>query len=155
MKHIWFYFGVLVMPMIHAQPVIQWQKTFGGSLNDEARCIQQTRDRGFILTGYTVSDDGDVGPNHGYNEFWVIKLDSIGIIQWKKVFGGSSHDDAFAIDQTADEGFIMAGYTKSNDGDVTGYHGDYDAWVVKITKDGDLEWQKCLGGSGTTQLYPI
>ena len=60
--------------------IIQWQKCLGGSLDDTGMSIQQTTDEGYILTGYTLSNDGDVTGNHGLNDVWVVKLTSLGII---------------------------------------------------------------------------
>jgi len=61
-----------------------------------------------------------------------VKLDSIGNIIWQKCLGGSADDEAFCIQQTSDSGFIVAGYTRSNNGDVTGNHGESDYWIVKF-----------------------
>ncbi len=80
----------------------------------------------------TQSNDGDVSGNHGYYDYWVVKLDSSGDIQWQKCLGGSNIDCASSIQQTSDEGFIIAGYTYSNNGDVSGHHGNFDYWVVKL-----------------------
>src|SRR5260221_2630708 len=68
-------------------------------------------------------------------------------IQWQKCLGGSSAQDASSIIQTRDGGYAVAGETYSNDGDVSGNHGDYDAWVVKLDNSGNVQWQKCYGGS--------
>jgi len=138
-----------------AQPSIQWQKTYGGTDSDEARSIHQTRDGGYIVAGTTSSDDGDVGPNHGYYEAWVLKLDSIGSVQWKRFYGGGSLEKIYCIQQTSDGGFAMAGFTDSNDGDVSGNHGDKDAWVVKLDSTGGIQWQKCLGGSGWEDAWDL
>jgi hypothetical protein len=138
-----------------AQPGIQWQRSYGGSLNDEATEVVQTNDGGYIVSGTTVSDDGDVGTNNGFNEFWVLKLDSLGLVQWKNTYGGSNHDDALALESTMDGGYIMAGFTMSNDGDVSGNHGDFDAWVLKLDSLGTIQWQKCLGGSGWEEAWDI
>ncbi|MGA2296026.1 MAG: T9SS type A sorting domain-containing protein [FCB group bacterium] len=131
---------------------IQWQKCLGGSGNDWARTILQTRDGGYIVAGATTSNDGDVSGNHDSNnvywDFWVVKLDAIGKIQWQKCLGGSGYDEAWSIQQTSDGGYIVAGYTESNDGDVSGNHGNDDIWVVKLDTSGTIHWQKCLGGSG-------
>jgi hypothetical protein len=59
---------------------------------------------------------------------------------WQKCLGGSNKEEAYSIQQTADEGYIIAGYSNSNDGDVTGNHGDYDYWIVKLTSTGQLDW---------------
>ncbi len=132
---------------VSAQPTIQWQITLGGTLNDNALAIQQTIDGGYITAGYTASDDGDVELFYGYFDFWVIKFDSLGAVLWKKNYGGSSVDAANAIQQTADGGYVLAGFTQSNDIDVDGNHGDKDAWVLKLDSIGNVQWQKCLGGS--------
>ena len=117
-------------------PTIEWQKCLGGSNDDWAYSIQQTSDSGFIVAGFTNSDDGDVSGNHGgYFDAWVVKLNNSGDIEWQKCLGGTDYDYAYSIHQTSDGGFIVAGNTASNDGDVSGNHGGYyDAWVVKLNK---------------------
>ena len=127
---------------------ISWQKCLGGSAHDNATSIQQTSDGGYIVAGNTFSNDGDVTGYHGGDDYWVVKLDSNGNMKWQKCLGGSYGDCAKYIQQTSDGGYIVAGYTFSNDGDVTGLHGDSDYWVVKLDSNGNIKWQKCLGGSG-------
>ncbi|WP_435525801.1 T9SS type A sorting domain-containing protein [Chryseobacterium indoltheticum] len=112
--------------------IMQWQKHFGGSNNDYAYSTQQTPDGGYIVAGGAQSADGDVVGNHGNNDFWIIKLNSSGNLEWQKTLGGSAFEDAYSIKQTNDGGFIIAGITQSTDGDVTGYHGNGDAWIVKL-----------------------
>lgn len=68
-------------------------------------------------------------------------------IEWKKSLGGSNDEEGNSTHQTSDGGYIVAGYTKSNNGDVSGSHGNADFWVVKLTSTGSVEWQKCLGGT--------
>jgi len=143
---------------------IMWQKTLGGSGNEFANDIQQTTDGGFIVAGQTVSTDGDVTGFHTplpnsifYSaDYWIVKLDSLGNLMWQKALGGSGDDEAKSIRQTADGGYIVAGYTNSTDGDVTGYHINFppsgmipaDFWIVKLDSSGNMKWQKCLGGGG-------
>ncbi|MCX6234615.1 MAG: hypothetical protein NT175_07805 [Bacteroidetes bacterium] len=134
---------------------IQWQKCFGGSSNDYAWSIQQTTDDGYVIAGLTYSNNGDVTGNHGGGDYWVVKLDQSGEIQWQKCFGGSSWDEVRSIQQTTDGGYVVAGYTYSNDGDVTGTHGDADYWVVKLSQSGEIQWQKCLGGSSWDEAHSI
>jgi len=126
---------------------IQWQKCLGGTNSDYAISIWQTSDGGFILTGYIYSNDGDVSGNHGNNAIWLVKLTSLGCIQWQKCLDGTNYDNVESIQQTSDGGFIVAGTTNSNDVDVSGNHGDEDILVVKLTNLGDIQWQKCLGGT--------
>ncbi|MDI1305897.1 MAG: T9SS C-terminal target domain-containing protein, partial [bacterium] len=125
---------------------IQWEKTFGGANHDFATSIQQTAEGGYIVVGSSNSYDGDVDINLGSYDFWVVKLDAKGTIQWKKSLGGTYSDEAQSIRQTADGGYIVVGNTGSADGEVTGYHGNYDYWVVKLNATGTIEWQKALGG---------
>ncbi len=134
---------------------IQWQKCFGGSSHDEPFSIHQTTDGGYIVAGYTDSNDVDVSGNHGDTDFWLVKLNSSGSIQWQKCLGGSYWDMAYSIQQTSDGGYIVAGYTISNDGDVSGNHGGYDFWLVKLNSSGDIQWQKCLGGSTNDEAHSI
>jgi len=130
-----------------SQPTIQWQKCLGGSNQDGANSIQQTVDGGYIVAGVTSSNDGDVTGNHGGDDFWIVKLDGSGNIQWQKCLGGSGGDYAYSIQKTSDSGYIIAGSTGSNNGDVTGNHGSVDYWVVKLDGVGNLQWQKCFGGT--------
>jgi len=142
--------------MTHAQaPAIQWEKSYGGSGYDEAHAIQQTADGGYIVAGRSSSDDGDITFPHGSSDYWVVKADNTGTLQWQKSLGGSNSNIARAIRQTSDGGYIVAGETNSNDGNVTGNHGNYDYWVVKLDNTGTLQWQKSLGGSGADAAYAI
>ena len=134
---------------------ISWKKTFGGSASDGAHSIMQTSDAGYIFAGYTASNDGDVTGNHGGRDFWIVKLDSFGNISWQNAVGGNATDIAYSIDQTSDGGFIAAGYTQSSAGDVIGYHGGSDYWVVKFDDTGNISWQKCLGGSSDEEANSI
>jgi hypothetical protein len=126
---------------------IQWQKCLGGSKFDIAYALQTTNDGGYIVAGETASSDGDVSGDHGGVDAWIVKLNSTGGIQWQKCIGGSDWDEAFAIQTTNDGGYIMAGGTYSTNGDASGNHGSEDVWVVKLSNAGDIQWQKCLGGS--------
>ena len=134
---------------------IIWQKTYGGSDYEEAKSIQQTTDGGYITAGWNRSKNGDVTGNHGDYDFWVLKLNSSGSLLWQKSLGGSSADLAYSIQQTTDKGYIVAGGTSSNDGDVIGNHGKEDFWVVKLNSGGNLLWQHALGGSEYEEAHSL
>ena len=128
-----------------------WQKCLGGTGDDTSwGGVQQTSDGGYIVAGWSNSNDGDVSGNHGDYDIWVVKLDSGGNLVWQKSLGGSLNDriSGDGIQQTPDGGYIVTGYTTSNDGDVSGNHGSFDIWIVKLNSGGNLVWQKCLGGTG-------
>lgn len=132
---------------------ISWEKNFGGGGSDIPRSIQQTTDGGYIIAGVTGSTNikGDITGNNGGFDAWIIKLNSSGVISWQKNLGGSGHDSFFSIQQTTDDGYIAAGITaSSNTGDVTGTtKGGDDFWIVKLTSNGTISWQKNLGGNGS------
>ncbi len=132
-----------------------WQKAMGGGSDDYANNIQPTPDGGFIMAGFTGSIGGDVSSNHGNNDSWIVKLSSLGALVWQKSFGGTNDDYAFSIQPTLEGGYIFAGFTFSTDGEITGNYGNIDAWVVKLSSLGDLEWQKNIGGSNFDFIYCI
>ncbi|MFT5265814.1 MAG: hypothetical protein ACI8YQ_004571 [Polaribacter sp.] len=107
-----------------------------------------------LWAGSTKSTNGDVTNSKGKFDYWVFKLSSKGTIVWQKTLGGKGGDFATSIQQAKDGGYIVVGYTsatsrhigKRND-DVTGFHGKMDYWLVKLTSNGEIAWQKCLGGT--------
>ena len=132
-----------------------WNRTLGGSRWDEAHAVQQTSDGGYVVAGFTYSNDGDVAGNQGSIDYWVVKLDAAGQMAWNRTLGGSSYDEAYAVTQTSDGGYVVAGRTYSNNGDVAGNHGEYDCWVVKLDADGQMAWNRTLGGSGNDRAYTM
>jgi hypothetical protein len=130
-------------------PSIQWQKCLGGSNYDNPASVQQTIDGGYIVAGFSYSNDGDINGHYGssMSDYWVVKIDPNGILQWEKSYGGNSDDFATCIQQTSDSGYIVTGYSYSTNGDVSGGHGGCDYWVVKLDTAGFIQWQKCLGGT--------
>ncbi|MGR3309663.1 MAG: hypothetical protein ACUZ77_02710 [Candidatus Brocadiales bacterium] len=120
-----------------AQPThAQWAATYGGGGFDVANSIQQTRDGGYIVAGGTSSFGAGFGV-----DFWVLKLDANGIVQWQKTYGGGGFDVASSIQQTSDGGYIVAGGTGS-----FGAGRFSDIWVLKLDANGIVQWQKTYGG---------
>jgi len=102
------------------------QKTYGGIWNDEAYSIQQTTDGGYIVAGYTWSFGA------GWEDVYVLKLNSDGSLAWEKTFGGNGDDVAYSIQQTANGGYVVAGYTWSFG---AGYD---DVYILKLDSNGEL-----------------
>jgi len=128
-------------------PAIEWKKYYGGSAHDIPESIQQTTDGGYIVAGWSLSNDGDISGNHGGRDVLVFKLNAKGEIVWQKSLGGSGEDIANYVRQTKDGGYIVAGTSSSNDGDLTQNRGEYDAWVIKLDSGGEILWQRPFGGS--------
>lgn len=116
---------------------IEWQKAYGGPGNDTGSEIRTTSDGGFIVGGQTESFGA------GGTDFWVLKLDPDGNVQWQKTFGGASFDQVNSVRMTSDEGFIVAGATDSFGA------GFNDIWILKLDPTGNIQWQKTYGGSAS------
>jgi hypothetical protein len=118
---------------LNADGEIAWQKMLGGSQNDWGRAVEQTSDGGYVVAGDSSSNDGDVSENHGIQDFWVVKLNADGALDWQKSLGGSSIDKAYDISETKDGGYIIVGTSNSSNGDISERkHKAADAWVVKL-----------------------
>jgi len=112
-----------------------WDKTYGGTDGDWTSSIQETIDGGYIVSGWTYSKGA------GSSDAWVFKLDSSGNLLWDKTYGGTFGEAASSIEQTSDEGYIVAGWTTSKGA------GSSDAWVFKLDSSGNLLWDKTYGGT--------
>jgi hypothetical protein len=143
-----------VLSKFDANMSVQWQRCFGGN-NHDAIVGMLELDDGYILTGSTESTN--IPGHKGDGDVWVVRIDFDGNIIWQKAFGGSRNEAGYNIFTSEDGGFIVAGITQSNNGDVSGNHGiseHYtDIWMFKINGDGILQWQQCFGGAGREEIY--
>lgn len=134
---------------------IEWAKNFGGSDEDVAYSVVQCRDSGYFIVGVTESTDSDVVGNHGYKDIFALKLSASGNVVWKKCIGGNYDDYAWNAIEVKSGGFIIAGETGSTSGDVSGTAGYNDAWIVRLSDSGRIEWQQTFGGSDEDAAYSI
>ena len=145
-----------ILVKLDADRNIEWQQCYGGSDHDGIGGLLEIDD-GYIFLAYAGSNDGDISGWHGEDDIWVVKIDFSGSIIWQNPLGGSRYEGALYIDQTIDGNFIVVGMTQSNDGDVSGNHSmseyDYDIWIAKLSSDGELLSQQCVGGVGWESLY--
>jgi hypothetical protein len=132
-----------------------WEKSFGGKQIDEARAIVSSNDGNYIIAGDTRSNDNDISNNIGAADLWLIKISPFGDLIWEKTIGGTNFDVARAMVKTHDMGFLLAGSSRSNDGDVTENKGQNDAWALKIDNAGNLQWETTIGGSNIDFGYSI
>jgi hypothetical protein len=131
---------------------IEWNRCYGGSGDDVLRCIFPTPDSGYIVGGFSNSIDGDVSTPLGSLDFWVLKIDSNGAIQWDKSFGGTQDDLLYDMIQCADGGYALIGRTSSRNGFVSTRFDtltwQYDFWLLRLDSIGNFKWEKCYGGNG-------
>lgn len=129
-----------------------WARTYGGNNEDEAFAIENTKDGGYIIAGMSNSNDTNITNPHGNLDYWIVKINKNGNKVWEHAYGGTDNDYGKDIKQTPDGGYLVAGYTYSTNGDVSGNHGNGDAWVLKLDKTGNIVWKKCYGGSKDDQI---
>lgn len=113
-------------------PTVGWEKTIGGTEQDEGRSVQQTGDGGYIVAGLTYSFGA------GGSDVYLVKLSPGGEVEWEETYGASSNDQVWAVRQTSDGGYVVVGNTDSFGVENGG------VYLVKVTSDGGLEWEKTL-----------
>ncbi|KZS39625.1 hypothetical protein AWE51_08215 [Aquimarina aggregata] len=134
---------------------LDWEKTYSGSENEEATSVQQTIDGGYIVAGYSMSSDGDFLENNGGRDGVLIKTNNAGDMQWKKNIGGSGSDGINDIKETTDGGYIAVGSSNSSDLDVQENNGAFDFLILRLQSNGEIIWQKNLGGEGNDYAFSI
>ena len=146
-------FFLTILQTFSQAPSIIWQNAIGGTLDDRLHSVKQTSDGGYILGGYSYSKNtGDKSENRiGDDDYWVVKVNSLGVIEWEETIGGTGSDLLYDIQQTADGGYILGGESKSPaSGDKTENRigSEPDFWIVKINSTGNVEWDNTIGGNG-------
>lgn len=134
---------------------IIWQKTYGGSSNEEGNYMLETSDGHLWVIGKTESSDGDITTNQGLTDLWLLNLDSDGSLIQQKTFGGTHDDYGVSISETDSSQFIIAGYSYSDDGDITSHYlttEKCDYVALKINSSADLVWVKNYGGNENDNL---
>src|SRR5690606_28081744 len=135
----------------NANGTILWDKTIGGSGDDFLTSLNQTSDGGFIVgMGSNSNISGEKTENsRGGLDYWILKLDNSGNIEWQKTYGGAQPDFDAHVFQTAEGGYFVSGYSDSNvSGDKTDpSNGQRDYWVMKLNETGNIIWQNSIGGS--------
>ncbi|MFK7806621.1 MAG: hypothetical protein AB8F74_02360, partial [Saprospiraceae bacterium] len=142
-----------------AQVQPEWDASLGGNIWEELNSVEQTSDGGFIMAGFTSSSqDADVeGINNGGGDYWVVKTDNLGEIEWENNFGGNQLERPWKVLPTSDGGYIVAGYSPSN---ISGTktedsRGADDFWVVKMDNVGNYEWDRTYGGDNLDWCYDM
>ncbi len=119
---------------LQAQPELNWVQTYGGSSWDEGHCVRETADGGYVIGGLTMSYSA------GLYDVYLLRTDENGDLLWSQSYGGTGWEEARAIQQTSDGGFITAGRTTSFGA------GDSDVYIIKTNGNGETLWSETYGG---------
>ena len=129
----------------------EWDKDYGTTSDDWLTCLRQTKDGGYLIGGITSADSsGDKSqPSQGGNDFWIIKLDSLGNKEWDKDFGTAGNDELQSVLQTSDGGYLLGGIAS---GGISGdksqpTKGSTDYWIIKTDSLGVKQWDRDFGGN--------
>lgn len=138
---------------------IEWQNTVGSPDYDELKSVEATTDGGVLLGGWSLGGIGGdkTEANFGFEDYWIVKLDSEGNVEWDNTIGTSTNDYLYASKQVTDGGYILAGYTYggiSFDKTEANY-GSFDYWIVRLDNAGNIIWQNDIGSFGADELYSI
>ena len=142
--------------LIDSKGDIIWEKSYGFSGHDHAYNIIKTKDGNLFFNGFLdvtasrgLGSTKKVGKSikHGVGEFWCHKIDLDGNILWRKYFGGTNNDRSYDSVETSDGDFLIVGSSESKDIDISSPKGSYDIWVIKLSSNGDLLWERSYGGS--------
>jgi hypothetical protein len=130
------YAGDVYLVKTDANGVLVWSTAFGSAAkSDFGYSVRQTSDGGYIIAGLTNSTGA------GLRDVLLLKTNSTGVLQWSKTYGGAADDEARSVEETADGGFIISGFTQS-------YGSGYQMYLIKTNSTGNVTWSKTFGGGG-------
>jgi hypothetical protein len=124
---------------------ILWRRTFGGGSYDYFMAVQHTNDEGFAAAGYTNSSAA------GREDAWMVKTDDFGNEIWRKYYGGISDDYVYAMQQTGDGGFILAGNTNN----PIIFDGRTYAWLIRTDRNGKEIWENVFTGGYSSHVFSV
>lgn len=136
---------------------VEWTKLFGGSGNDYLISVVETADGGYLAAGSSYSsEEGDITDiNNGTRDGLLVKFDSNGNVEWDNLIGGTSYDYFLGLTKTSDGGYLALGNSRSSQsGEINSINnGNIDAFVVKVDKNGNVEWDNLIGSSKGDYFY--
>jgi hypothetical protein len=143
--------GDIWIVKLNSNGIVEWDNTIGGDSGDGLNQISITNDGGYIIgaeSNSNISGDKTEDAFDASGDYWILKLDASGNIQWQNTIGGTGYDSIESISQTSDGGYILSGFSDSPiSGDKTENSNSFDAWVLKLDSSGDIEWQNTIGGN--------
>jgi hypothetical protein len=133
-----------------ASGTLQWSQTYGTDDNDKAYSLIQTHDGGYAMVGYcNIVTQTDGGSYEVSKDFWLVKTDAHGNMEWNRTYGGERYEYAYSLVETSDGGFALAGETDSFGA------GEEDFWLVKTDASGNMEWNQTYGGTNYDNAFSL
>jgi hypothetical protein len=144
-------------------PPILWDRDYGGSNYEDLNFVRQTTDGGYISAGWSQSPisgtktQANWDPSNNTPDYWIVKSDAFGTVQWDKRFGGTNWETCGSIQQTTDGGYILGGYSSSpvSGNKTQASKGVIDYWIVKLDAAGGVQWDKTYGGTSNDYLTRV
>jgi len=140
-------------------PLLLSEQSWGSAGNDWLFSVNPTPDGGFLLGGFSDSEPGDskTAPHYGLNDYWVVKVDAAGVVEWDRSFGGSAEDFLTVVKPMSSGGWLLGGYTLSqtNGNKTAPPLGGRDFWIIRLDADGTVLWQQTHGGDQSEYLQDI
>lgn len=138
---------------------VMWQTLLGGKEKEEVIKVLPLAGGDYVIL---MSSNSEVGgtktsPYYGGTDIWVVRLSAEGAIRWQRSYGGEYDDIASDIIATSDMGLLIGGYSNSGvSGNKTvDSYGNNDYWLIKLNKEGSIQWQQSYGGEGNDQVKQI
>ena len=123
----------------------EWSAVFPGDSKEYSEAVRPTLDGGYILAGTTESFGPGDPENHGsYGNIWIIKLNGSGQTEWEKIYGDYNYTGVHAIEPTANEGYIVAGFTHEA--------GNGNIFLLKLDANGEQEWSNNYGSDSAPDV---
>ena len=150
-----FFNGLISFAMAQSEEM-RWIKNYGAERDEKLTSIAPTPDGGFIVAGYTTSKNFMALSHHGGMEGLLIKCDSTGQVEWRKLLGGPGDDGLLSVSPTRDKGYILCGWQGGAGGDVTDRcWGKVDGWVVKLDSMAHVQWNRSFGKMYMDMVYSV
>jgi CHU_C Type IX secretion signal domain len=150
----------IVLAKLDFEGQVLWHRLYAGDRNDRLWALIPTTDGGLLLGGYSFSNAGGPKsePNKGGMDVWLIKTDSLGNQQWDRTLGGTGREELFSLLELPDQsGYVLGCHstTDANGDKSEPTRGGQDFWLVCVNTDGQLRWEKTLGGDAEDQIHDL
>ncbi|QRR01457.1 T9SS type A sorting domain-containing protein [Dyadobacter sandarakinus] len=153
----------LAMTSLLAQPAIQWDSALGIGV---PTVVINTADGGYLIGGSSNAGASEhkTEASRGEDDYWLVKVSAAGTREWDKTIGGTKSDLLRSVRQTLDGGYVLGGLsysdaggdkTQDNRSTPSPFSEIGDMWIVKLSPDGTIEWDRTLGGNNSDRCVSV